>query len=262
MTLWKHEMRQNLKSILIWSLSVGGIGLICILLYTSMTEDMAALSESFSNMGAFSDAFGMSTLGIGTIAGFFSTEVGVVHSLGSAMFAAILAISVLSKEEDGHTGEFLYSLPVSRGGVITAKACSVVSALLLFTIITGCLYVLGLVCIGEHLETDLFLKFLASQLLMNLEIAALCMAVSAFSRKNRIGTGIGIALLLYVFDLTGRVIPDLKDWIVLGPFSFANASDLFAGKEIAAASYLLGIAVIAGSLACAFGKYRKKDLAS
>ena len=52
MTLWKHEMRQNLKSILIWSLSVGGIGLFCILLYTSMTEDMAALSESFSNMGA------------------------------------------------------------------------------------------------------------------------------------------------------------------------------------------------------------------
>ena len=101
--LLKHEWKQIFRSLLIWSLAVGAMGMLCICLYASMTEDMAELSESFSNMGAFSDAFGMSTLGIGTIAGYFATEVGVVHSLGSSMFAAIMASTILSKEEEGHT---------------------------------------------------------------------------------------------------------------------------------------------------------------
>ena len=56
LVIFKHELKQNYKSMLIWSLSVGLMGMFCICLYSSMTEDMAALSDSFSNMGAFSDA--------------------------------------------------------------------------------------------------------------------------------------------------------------------------------------------------------------
>ena len=56
------ELKLNLKSFLIWSLSVGLIGLACILLYQSMQGEMKDMADAFSNMGSFSDAFGMSTL--------------------------------------------------------------------------------------------------------------------------------------------------------------------------------------------------------
>ena len=35
--LFLHEMKQNRKNLLIWSLAVGGLGFACILLYSGMT---------------------------------------------------------------------------------------------------------------------------------------------------------------------------------------------------------------------------------
>ncbi|MBO7334040.1 MAG: ABC transporter permease subunit [Lachnospiraceae bacterium] len=262
LTLLKHELKQNYKSLLIWTLSVGLIGFYCIYLFTSMTEDMQSLSESFSNMGAFSDAFGMSTLSIATIAGFFATEVGVVHSLGSSMFAAITATTVLSKEEDGHTGEFLFSLPISRVKVITAKLISVLVNLIIFTVTTALFYGIAFAVIGEKPDMGIFIEFMCMQFMMNVEIALICMAFSAFVKKNMLGAGLGIALLFYVYDLMGRVIPDLKDYLVIGPFSYANASELFAEKEISSVAYVFGICIIILSAVLAYVRYTKKDLAS
>ena len=65
----EKELKLNLKSFIIWSLSVGLLGLACILLYSSMQGEMKDMADAFSNMGAFSDAFGMSTLSIATLKG-------------------------------------------------------------------------------------------------------------------------------------------------------------------------------------------------
>ncbi|MCR4650876.1 MAG: ABC transporter permease [Lachnospiraceae bacterium] len=262
MVLFRHEWKQNIRTLLIWSLAVGIMGMICICLYADMAENMADLSESFSNMGAFSDAFGMSVLGIGTIAGFFATEVGVVHGLGSSMFAAIIAGNILSKEEEGHTGEFLYSLPVSRGKVITAKICSIVSALAVFTAVTCIFYILGFQVIDTAPDYKLFAIFMLSQLLMNLEVMCICIALSAFVKRNMTGAGIGIALFLYVYDLMGRIIPDAKDYLFIGPFSYANATDIFAEQEIGPAAYICGGCLMLIALFITYAVYTKKDLAS
>ena len=69
----KRELRLGLKNLLIWSITVGGLGLICTLMYSSMDGDMQEMAEQFSQMGAFADAFGMSTLSIASINGFFAT---------------------------------------------------------------------------------------------------------------------------------------------------------------------------------------------
>ncbi len=260
--MFSHEFKQNLKTLFIWSLVVGGLGFMCICLFTSMEGSMKELSESFSNMGAFSDAFGMSTLGIGTIAGYFATEVGTVHGLGSAMFIAVIATTILSKEEDGHTGEFLYSLPVSRFKAVTAKILSLLSCVLIFTAVACVFYELGFVFIGEKPDAGRFAFFMLSEFLMNIEFAMICTAFSAFVKKNMLGTGLGIILLFYVFDLIGRVIPDLKDMLVLGPYSYANASEIFSGETPGAVSYIIGASVTLISVALAYLKYTKKDLAS
>ena len=261
-TVCKHELKLSFKTLLIWSLSVGLLGLVCILLYTSMEGDMADMADMFSNMGAFSDAFGMSTLSIATLGGFFATEVGTVHGLGSAMFAAILAAVVLSKEEDGHTGEFLYSLPVSRGGAVTAKCLSVLINLVAFTVICGALYVLGFVMLGEEILWKEIITFLGRMLLMNVEIASVALIISAASSRNRLGAGLGLALIFYAFDLIGRVVPDLKNYLFIGPFSFTNASEIFSGKAAPSGSIVLGFIVAAVSVASAYIIYLKKDLAS
>ncbi|SCX02279.1 ABC-2 type transport system permease protein [Lachnospiraceae bacterium YSD2013] len=261
-TVCRHELKLGFKTLLIWSLSVGIMGLLCILMYTSMEGEMADMAESFSKLGAFSDAFGMSTLSIATLGGFFATEVGTVHGLGSAMFAAITAAVILSKEEDGHTGEFLYSLPISRGSAVTGKALSVLINLVAFTIICGAFYVIGFVALGEDVLWKEMLTFLGRMLLMNVEVASVTLVISAASAKNRLGAGLGLALVFYAYDLIGRVVPDMKDYLFMGPFSFTNASEIFSGKAAPSGSIVSAVVVVAVFVASAYTIYLKKDLAS
>ncbi|MCR5329624.1 MAG: ABC transporter permease, partial [Lachnospiraceae bacterium] len=218
--------------------------------------------DAFSDMGFFSDAFGMSTLSMASLAGFFAVEVGTVHGLGSGMFAAVIAVVILSKEEDGHSGEFLFSLPVSRSRVVAAKGLCLVCMLTAFTIICGCLYAIGFASMQETLPTGEFMSFMLCQLLMNIEVAAVCFTISSLSGKNRMGAGLGIALFFYAFDLIGRAVPDMKDYIIIGPYSYANASDIFAGKTSRAAAFVIAIAVTVCCTCFAFRYYERRDLAS
>jgi len=260
-TIFCKEMKLNIKSLLIWSLTVGGLGLICVLMYQSMEGDMQEMADAFSNMGAFSDAFGMSTLSIATLAGFFATEVGTVHGLGSGMFAAVIAIAILSKEEEGHTGEFLFSLPVSRTKVIAAKGISVLIALVAFTVICGIMYLIGVAMLGETIPNEEFIRFMAGQLLMNIEVASVCFAISSISGKNRMGLGIGIVMVMYFYDVVGRVVPDLKDYLFIGPYSYANASEIFSGAETDGKAVAVGVIIAVVCVIYAFWEYNRRDLA-
>ena len=261
-TIFFKELKLNLKNLLIWSLAVGGVGLACILLYRSMQGEITELGDAFSDMGFFSDAFGMSTLSMATLAGYFAVEVGTVHGLGGGMFAAIIAIGILSKEEEGHSGEFLLSLPVSRKKVVAAKGLCLICMMTAFTIICGCLYAVGFASMGEALPTGDFMIFMVRQLFMNIEVASVCFAISSLSGKNRMGAGLGIALLFFVYDLIGRAVPDMKDYLFIGPYSYVNASEIFSGKAAPAAAFVIAAAVTVCCAVFTFMYYDRRDLAS
>lgn len=258
--IFKNEWKTGIKNLLIWSLSVGAMGLICILLYKSMEDSMADMADSFAAMGAFSDAFGMSTLSIATLKGYFATEIGTIHALGSSLFAASAATVILSKEEDGHTAEFTFVLPVSRPKIIAMKFTAVFVHLLCFTGICACFYLIAFLGLGEKEIGREFLKFMLSQFMMNVEIASICFVISAVSKKNKLGMGISIAMLFYLYDLMARVVPDLKDFIFVSPFSYANATAIFSNAKTDFTAWILGILVILSMTVIAGTIYAKRDL--
>ena len=196
-TIYKHEMKLYRKSLLIWILCVGGMGFACILLFSSMqNNDMEEMAKSFASMGGFSDAFGMSQLSIATLKGFYAAEVGTIHALGGSMFAAIIATGILPKEEEGHTSEFLFSLPVSRAKIITSKWCAVITEILIFNIFCVGIYALGFLILGEEMSVKKFLLYHVMQIVMQIEIAGICFGISACMKKNKLGIGLGVVLLL------------------------------------------------------------------
>jgi len=260
--LFKYELKSNIKALLIWALAVGGMGLLCIILYSSMETSMEEMAESMASMGALSDAFGMSTLSIATLKGYFATEIGAIHSLGSSMFAASIAAVVLSKEEDNHTAEFTFTLPATRIKVIIAKYASILINIAAFTVICAALYIIGFVSLGEELPAKEFFTFMGLQLMMNLEIAAICFMLSACSKKNRLGIGISLAMILYAFDIVFRVIPDMKDVMFITPFSYSNASQIFSNADLDISAVTLSVIVIIGLTALSAFVYNRRDLAS
>ncbi|MBQ3544013.1 MAG: ABC transporter permease subunit [Lachnospiraceae bacterium] len=260
--IYKHEMKMLYKTLLVWMIAVGGMCFACVLLFNSVKGEMAGMADSFSQMGAFSDAFGMSQLSIATLEGFYATEIGTVHSIGAAMFAAVTSMVMLSKEEDGHTSEFLFTLPLSRAKIITSKLVAVITNVITFNVICVGTYIFGIIILGEEINFERLLIYHAMQLLMHLEIAGICFGLSAFMKRNSLGLGIGIVMMLYAYDLIARVIPDLSDYKLLSPFSYSNAADIFSTGELEISALVLGMIVMLVFVIVAYVRYGKRDLAS
>ena len=177
------------------------------------------------------------------------------------MFAAVVSANMLSKEEDGHTSEFLFSLPLARGKAVMAKWLAVMSQIVLFNILCVCLYLLGILALGEGIPVKGYVLYHSMQLLMQLELAAVCFALSAVQRKNKPGLALGLVLFLYAYDLMARILPDLSDYKLFSPFSYANAADLLGAGDVYASAAVLGVIVLVASVCAAHILYVKKDLA-
>lgn len=261
LALLKYELKTNFKPLLIWALSVSFIGAMCIFLYSGMKDDMSQIADSFSSMGAFSDALGMSQLSIGTITGYYATEIGTIHALGGTMFAALNCICILSKEEENHTGEFLFSFPISRGKIVSIKWITSMILIVLFNIICVTIYSFALFSQGEHISNNVFFKYHILQIIIQIEIGSICFLFSAIMKKSKWGIGIGLSLLLYSFDLISRINSDLNKIKFITPFSFGNASEIFIGVELYKTGLIFGIFLFIICSVSAYTIYVRRDLA-
>ena len=259
--IYKHEMKFYLKTLLVWFVCTAALGAACILLFSNLKESMTDIAENFASMGSFSDAFGMSGLSIATLPGFYAAEIGTIHALGGAMFAAVIGTDLLSKEENGHTSEFLFTLPTTRRKVLSAKWCAAAGIIVLFNLLCMAVFFTCITIIGEEMDWKSFLMFHIMQTLMHLEIAAVCFCISAGINKIKSGLGIGIALLFYAFDLIARVLPDLSDLKWLSPFSYANAADIFQHTSTELKAVLAGTALGICCICISYAIYERKDLA-
>ncbi len=262
LALFRNEFRTGLKALLIWAIAVGGMGLFCILLYQSMEGSMEEMAESMASMGSFSDAFGMSTLSLATLKGYFATEIGTIHALGGSLFAASVATVAFSKEEDAHTAEFTFTLPLTRGKIIVAKLLQLLATLILFHLLCAGFYLLGFRLLGETDMGSEFIEFMFLQFVTSVEIAAFCVGISVTSKRNRLGLGIAIAMFFYTFDLLARVIPKLSDVMFLSPFSYSNATAIFVGADTDWRAIFLALFCIVGFIVASAIYYTRKDLAS
>ncbi len=260
MVLFRHELKMNFKNFLIWTLCVGLGCLGCILLYGSLEEQIQGIADSFSDMGSMSAALGMDKMNLATMRGYFATEIAMMHGLGGAMYAAILGIGLVSKEQSAHTVDFLNVLPVKREKLLFSKYITLVTNILLFQMICAALYLLGFGLMGENADgREFFLYFLAAAL-MQLEIGTVCFGISAMSGKNRTGAGLGIAVLAFAMDMMCRIVPAIENLKYITPFYYANAADIYTNGEISVTMAATAGGVIFFSLAAAWTIYCRKDL--
>lgn len=262
MTLYAHEMKMNLKGLLIWALCVGGLCFGCILLYTSLEDSIQGMADAYSDMGAMSVALGMDKMSLGTLTGFYATEVAMMHGLGGAMFAAVVGTGMLSKEEAGHTSEFLNAFPAGRGFILLQKYACLISNILIFNLACVAMYVLGFVVMKEDISSKEMLLYHFAQLIMHIEIGTICFMVSAFVKKSLMGAGLGIAIFMFAADMMCRIIPAIEDIKYITPFYYSNASDIFTSGGIDDTMLGIGIGITAASFTAAWIRYRSKDLAA
>lgn len=260
MTLVRHELKQGRTAFLIWTTAVGGLLVVCVFLFPEMKGEMEGVSDIFSSMGSFTAAFGMDRLNFGTLTGFYTVECGNVLGLGGAFFASLCAVGILSKEEKERTAEFLLSHPVSRRQIITEKLSAVLIQVTAMNLIIYAVSLGSIAAVGETVPwKEINLLHLAYYLLQ-LELAGICFGISAFMRKGTVGTGLGIAAVMYFLNLIANIAEPAEFLKYITPFGFCEGADIVADGSLDGRLVAIGMAVGLIGVTAAYVKYCRKDI--
>ncbi|MCI8513749.1 MAG: ABC transporter permease subunit [Lachnospiraceae bacterium] len=261
MTLWKQELRAGRVFLAAWAAAVAFLTAICILIYPEMAGQMEEISGIFSQMGGFSQAFGMDRLSFGEFLGFFGVECGNVLGLGGALFAALIGIQALAREEKEHTAEFLLTHPVSRTRVVFEKLLAVFTQIFLLNAAVLLVTLLSVALIGESPDGKTLALLFLAYFLLQLETAAVCFGISAFLRQGGPGLGLGIAALFYFLNLVANLTRKAEFLKYLTPFGYAESADVIMNGRLSGGYLAAGLFLGLAGVAAAFWWYERKDIA-
>lgn len=260
MTLIRHELKQGWKSFMIWTISIGLFVVICVFMYPQMGKEMEDVNDMFSSMGAFTAAFGMDRLNIGTLIGFYAVECGNILGIGGAFFAALIGISALAKEEKERTAEFLLTHPVSRAHIITEKLAAIMFQIIIMNIVIFLLSATSIVMIGENIPWKELCLLHLSYLLVQIELAGICFGISAFLRTGGLGIGLGIATVMYFLNIVANISESAQFLKYITPYGYAEGADIIADMSLDIGKVLPGMIFAVVGITLAYWEYSRKDI--
>lgn len=260
MAVYLHELKRGKISLILWSVAIAFMLGVCVLIYPEMETQMGDISGMFANMGAFSDAFGMDKINFGSFIGFFGVECGNVLGLGGAMFAAILGISALAKEEKEHTAEFLLTHPIRRDKVIFEKLAATITQIFLLNLVSVLVTAVTTLAIEEDVDVKVISLLFLAYFIMQLEIAAITFGISSFIHGNGLGIGLGVAILMYFLNIISNLTEEAKFLKYITPFAYTEGADIISEEAIELKYLIVGLVFLVIGIVLAFVKYRKKDI--
>lgn len=260
MTIFFHEFKRDRVRLIVWAAAIAFMLGISIIIYPQMTSQLEGMGDMFSEMGGFSEAFNMDKINFGEFRGYFAVECGNVLGLGGALFAALIGITALSKEERDRTAEFLLTHPVSRSHVTAQKLLAVMAQVVILNAAVVLVAVLATLAIGESIDGKLFFNVFLGYLLMQLEIACVTFGLSAFIRGGGIGIGLGLAFVLYFMNILANLTDSAEFLRYITPFSYADGTAIVSSGAIEVKYLIPGIAYALIGVAAAFIKYERKDI--
>jgi ABC-2 type transport system permease protein len=227
--LFKIEYKRSLKGNLIWSISLGLSLFLIVIIYPlfkdmmeSMLEFMAALEETNSPFLDIMEDFG----GIPENAiEYFATEGAMILQIVGGIYAAMIGFAILNKDEKESTVEVLYTLPISRTEMLSAKLLSVVINLATFTVITFLFTTLGFIVINETDDISRLLLFGVVDFVMFFTISILGLGLAVILKPNQSSMlAIIIPFPLYVISIIASATKSnlLKVFKYITPFTFAE----------------------------------------
>lgn len=260
MTIIRHELKQSRISLIIWTAAIGFLLAVCIFMFPEMKGEMNEVNEVFSSMGSFTQAFGMDKVNFGTLLGFYAVECGNILGLGGAFFASLCAISVLSKEEKERTAEFLLTHPVSRVSVVAEKLISVILQIVILNVVVYVITASSIALIGEEVPWQEITLMHTAYLILQLELAGICFGVSAFLRRGSIGTGLGIAVIMYFLNIIANLTESAEFLKYITPFGYADGAEIVRNVSLDMNMIAIGLAFAVVGILAGFIKYCRKDI--
>jgi ABC-2 type transport system permease protein len=262
-TIYLHEFRTRLKSVIIWSVSIAFL----IGFFSSMFpifSDQAALMNEFLARypQELRAAFGMDRMDLATVLGFYSFVFMFVQ-LCLAIQAGNYGFGLVSIEESELTADFLMTKPVSRGQILTSKLLAALTSL---TITNLVVWVTSFTVIalfrGEHTyESGTLILLLLGIVIFQLFFLSVGLVVSLVVKRVRSVTpyALGLGFGMYVLSAFSGIFSDVK-LELLTPFKHLDAPYIVQHGAYDTPLVLLNVAVTLVALAVSYWLYIRRDI--
>ena len=96
--------------------------------------------------------------------------------------------------------------------------------------------------------------------LMQIEIACVCLGISAFLWRGGVGIGLGLAIALYFLNIIANLTDKADVLKFFTPFGYADGAEILSHGGIHGLRLLVGMAFAAAGTALAYWKYCRKDI--
>ena len=258
MPVFFKELRRSRLLIIIWSAASAFMLAVSLLIYPIMVTQLGSLA----GMSDMLSAFGTDASSFMDYTGYFGSEIVSVLGIGGAIFAALVGINALSREEREHTAEFLLTHPVPRARVVLEKLLSVVVAVLVLNAASAILSAASSAVIGEKPDVGAIALTFLAHFILHFEIGAITFMLSAFLTRGAVAAGLGVAFGTYVLYIVANITDKLEPLKYVTPFGYAESGYIAANRSIHGGYLTVGLAITAACIALAFVGYCKKDIKS
>lgn len=258
-TIINREIKNNLKSLLIWSLALFLTIFLMAVLFKSMGNEMTKYMSSIPS--SMLSAFGMSSVAIGSLESTYSEGYITVILLGS-MYAAYSGASILVKEEDEGSIEYLMCKPFSRNEIYFSKFIALIIIILILNIFIASATIGGAIIFGgnNYSKKAIILMAFAPSLL-HLTFGSLSFGLAAFIRKNRqaVSLSIGTVSVFYIISIIQGLSDKLKFLKKISLFDYVSTNVVAGNKHIDPVNIIIFSVIIIISVIIGSIYYNKKD---
>jgi ABC-2 type transport system permease protein len=262
-TIYTHEFRARLKSVLIWSLSLTALTLFFFSLFPSFSKQAALMQQMMKNFPpALLEAFGMNKVDLSTLMGFYSF-IFVFVQLCMAIQAGNYGFGLVSVEESELTADFLLSKPVSRVQVLVSKLLAALSSLLLTMLVVTAATMISVASFGGGREYALstLILVLISGIILQLFFLGVGLVISLLVRRVRSVTpwSLGLGFGAYVLAAFSGIFGEVKlEYIT--PFKHLDPIYIVQHASFDTPLVLINVAVTLIALGVSFWLYIRRDI--
>jgi ABC-2 type transport system permease protein len=262
-TIYNHEFRSRLKSVIIWSLSLAFLILFFFSLFPAFSDQAAVMKEFLARYPAqLRAAFGLDKIDLSSVLGFFSFTLVFVE-LCMAIQAGNYGFGLVSIEESELTADFLLSKPVSRSQVMTSKLLAALSSLLITELVVWVSTFAGILLFrsGHDYSPNTLILLLLSLLIFQLVFMSIGLVISLLVRRLRSVTpyGLGLAFGAYVINGFSGVFGEVK-LELLTPFKHLDPTYIILHASYDAPLALLDVAIIVVVIVASYWLYTRRDI--
>jgi len=264
-TIYKHELRMRLKSVITWSLAVTAIILVYFSFYTSFAGQAELLNQAMASFPPeLLQAFGMSGVDLSTVLGYF-TFVFLFVQVCLAIQAANYGFGLVSVEEAELTADFLLTKPVTRRQILTSKLLAAFTSLTMTNVVAwiAAIVFINLFRNGHEYNAHTLFLLLASIAIFQLVFLSVGLVVSLLVKRVRSVTPYSMALAFgsYVLAAFSDMLGDVT-LEKITPFKHFDPNYIVRNDAYDLQLVFISIAFIVVSLVASYWLYTRRDIAA